>query len=143
MEELRSLLSTLFKIPKEQFRAVAWLYAASRVESMPVVSAIGLSGSHPAVHCYVYSKYMVKTHPKTFNPQTMDIMLMNYFAAYGAIQRLIDNSRVNPLLYPNLGGILIYSNKKTSGIPRELRIPRVSARSSMFDYPNNPYTKQL
>lgn len=110
---------------------------------MPHIPAIGLSGSHAAVHCYVYGKYISKIWSKSFDPKNMDSLLLNYFAAYGAVQRLIDNSRINPLLYPNLGGILIFSNKKSSGIPRELRIPRVSIRTSHFDQSGSPYTKQL
>jgi len=47
---------------------------------------------------------------------------------YKYLQRMIDNSRTNPLIYPNVGGILIYSNKKLSKLPKELRISKVSIR---------------
>lgn len=58
MNEARNALLQLFKIPQEQASAVGWLYAASRLDSMPRVSTVNLSGSHPAVHCYVYAKYI-------------------------------------------------------------------------------------
>ena len=84
-EEIRSILHTLFKIPREQCKALGWLYSASRVESMPHVPAIGLSGSHAAVHCYVYGKYISKMWSKSFDPKNMDSLLLNYFSAYGAV----------------------------------------------------------
>ena len=72
MDELRDLLLQLFRVPKEQCRALGWLYAATRLESMPSVSTISLSGSHEAVHCYVYGKYMTKLWTRSFSPERMD-----------------------------------------------------------------------
>lgn len=50
---------------------------------------------------------------------------------------------MNPLLYPNIGGILVYSNKKSTGLSKELRIPKVSIRASHFYASSTPYVKRL
>lgn len=86
-DEFRAILNTLFKIPREQCRALGWLYAASRVDSMPHLQTISLSGSHAAVHCYVYAKYISKHWSKSFDPMRMDALLLQYLAAYGPVQR--------------------------------------------------------
>ncbi len=71
MDELRDLMLQLFKIPREQCKALGWLYAASRLEEMPRVDTILLSGADASVHCYIYARYASKAWTPSFSPQNM------------------------------------------------------------------------
>lgn len=81
-------------------------------------------------------------HCSTPQDHAFPMLLYTFMECYRPLQVMIDNSRVNPLLYPNLGGLLIYSNKMLSHMSRDLRIPKVSIRNMLFDK-SSVYTKAL
>ena len=74
--ELREILFNIYKIPPEQCKLLGLLFCATQLDSMPRIDTIALSGQwtikcdpSAAVHCYMYSKYMIKQFKQVSSPQ--------------------------------------------------------------------------
>jgi hypothetical protein len=71
------------------------------------------------------------------SPETV----LHYLQSYSAIEKLMQSSRINPRLYPHLGGLLIYNNVKMTKIAKDVRVAKKSIRR-VFRV-QSPYTQAI